>query len=65
MAEVGIDVAGRTPRLRDYSTRELAEQTDDGLRQCLPLHTGKRYVDWELPDPPDTRSPRYAPPVTR
>ena len=24
---------------------------DDGLRRRLPLHPGKRYIDWDLPDP--------------
>src|SRR5215210_6621237 len=52
MREVGIDVAGRTPRLL---TRELAEQADVvvtmGCGDECPYIPGKRYIDWDLPDP--------------
>jgi arsenate reductase (thioredoxin) len=52
MRELGIDLAGRRPRLL---TQELAEQADVVVRmgcgdQC-PYIPGKRYLDWELPDP--------------
>jgi arsenate reductase (thioredoxin) len=52
MAELGIDIAGRTPRLL---TRELAEQADVvvtmGCGDECPYIPGKRYLDWELDDP--------------
>jgi arsenate reductase (thioredoxin) len=52
MAELGIDVAGRNPR---KLTRELAEWADVivtmGCGDECPYVPGKRYVDWELPDP--------------
>jgi arsenate reductase len=52
MREVGIDLAERTPQLL---TRELAEQADVlvtmGCGDACPYIPGKRYVDWELPDP--------------
>jgi arsenate reductase (thioredoxin) len=52
MAELDIDLAGRTPQLL---TRELAEQADVvvtmGCGGACPYMPGKRYVDWELPDP--------------
>jgi arsenate reductase len=52
MAELGIDLAGSTPQLL---TRELAEQADVvvtmGCGDACPYIPGKRYVDWELPDP--------------
>lgn len=52
MAELGIDLAGRTPQLL---TRELAEQADVvvtmGCGDACPYIPGKRYVDWELSDP--------------
>ena len=52
MAELGIDLVGRTPQLL---TRELAEQADVvvtmGCGDAYPYIPGKRYVDWELPDP--------------
>jgi len=52
MGELGIDVAGRTPR---GLTRELAEQADVvvtmGCGDECPYIPGKRYLDWELEDP--------------
>jgi arsenate reductase len=52
MREVGIDLSGRVPqRLR----REQAEWADVvvtmGCGDACPYIPGKRYVDWELPDP--------------
>jgi arsenate reductase (thioredoxin) len=52
MRELGIDVADRRPQLL---TRELAEQADVivtmGCGDECPYIPGKRYVDWDLPDP--------------
>jgi arsenate reductase (thioredoxin) len=52
MAELGVDVSGRTPR---RLTRELAEQADVvvtmGCGDECPYIPGKRYLDWELDDP--------------
>jgi arsenate reductase len=52
MRELGVDLAGRTPRLL---TRELAEHADVvvtmGCGDACPFIPGKRYVDWDLPDP--------------
>jgi arsenate reductase (thioredoxin) len=52
MGELGIDVSGRTPRLL---TRDLAEQADVvvtmGCGDECPYIPGKRYLDWDLPDP--------------
>ena len=52
MRELGVDLSDRTPRLL---TRELAEQADIvvtmGCGDQCPFIPGKRYVDWELPDP--------------
>ena len=52
MRELDIDLAGREPRLL---TRELAEQADVvvtmGCGDECPYIPGKRYVDWDLPDP--------------
>jgi arsenate reductase len=52
MREVGVDLADVRPvRL----TRELAEQADVvvtmGCGDACPYIPGKRYIDWELPDP--------------
>jgi len=47
-----IDLADRRPQLL---TRELAEQADVvvtmGCGDSCPYIPGKRYIDWELPDP--------------
>ena len=52
MQEVGIDLSDRKPQLL---TRELAEQADVvvtmGCGDACPYIPGKRYIDWELPDP--------------
>jgi arsenate reductase len=52
MRELGVDLSGRTPR---RLTRELAEQADVvvtmGCGDECPYIPGKRYVDWDLPDP--------------
>ena len=52
MQEVGVDVGGRHPRLL---IRELAEQADVvvtmGCGDQCPYIPGKRYIDWDLPDP--------------
>ena len=52
MRELGVDLAGREPQ---RLTRELAEQADVivtmGCGDECPYIPGKRYVDWDLPDP--------------
>ncbi len=52
MCELGINLAGRTPKLL---TRELTEQADFvitmGCGDQCPYIPGKRYLDWDLPDP--------------
>src|SRR5919106_5588976 len=52
MNELGIDLSGRTPQ---KLTRELAEWADVvvtmGCGDECPYIPGKRYVDWDLPDP--------------
>jgi arsenate reductase len=52
MAEVGIDIAGGTPRKLEW---DLAEQSDVivtmGCGDTCPVFPGKRYEDWELTDP--------------
>ena len=52
MREIGLDVAGETPR---RLTREAAARADVivtmGCGDECPYVPGKRYLDWELPDP--------------
>ncbi len=54
MREVGVDLGDRVPRLL---TTELARWADVvitmGCGDACPVIPGKRYVDWELPDPND------------
>jgi arsenate reductase len=52
MGELGIDLSKRIPR---RLTPELAEQADVvitmGCGDECPYIPGKRYIDWDLPDP--------------
>ncbi|MHB8311907.1 MAG: arsenate-mycothiol transferase ArsC [Candidatus Dormibacteria bacterium] len=52
MAEVGIDISSRVPTLL---TPELAAWADlvvtMGCGDACPYIPGKRYLDWDLPDP--------------
>ena len=52
LREVGIDIEGRKPR---GISREDVEWTElvvtMGCGDACPVLPGKRYVDWELPDP--------------
>jgi arsenate reductase (thioredoxin) len=52
MRELDIDLGDRTPQLL---TPELAQKADVvvtmGCGDQCPFIPGKRYIDWELPDP--------------
>ena len=52
MREVGIDLSDRRPQ---RLTTELAQEADVvvtmGCGDSCPFIPGKRYIDWELPDP--------------
>ncbi len=52
MRELDIDLAGRRPRLL---TSDLGESADVvvtmGCGDACPYIPGKRYIDWDLPDP--------------
>ena len=54
MRELGIDLSDRRPQ---PLTTELAEQADVvvtmGCGDACPYIPGKRYLDWDLPDPAD------------
>jgi arsenate reductase len=52
MAELGVDLGGRTPRGLDRSDLEWADLVVTmGCGDECPVIPGKQYVDWELPDP--------------
>jgi arsenate reductase len=52
MRELDIDVSGQTPK---KLTRDMAKRADVvvtmGCGDECPYIPGKRYVDWDLPDP--------------
>jgi arsenate reductase (thioredoxin) len=52
MAEVGIDITAERPK---KLTDDMAQRSDVivtmGCGDACPVYPGKRYVDWELPDP--------------
>jgi protein-tyrosine-phosphatase len=52
MREVGIDVSGETPKLlTDQGVREADVVVTMGCGDACPFYPGKRYLDWDLPDP--------------
>ena len=52
MAEVGIDIAGETPRLLQTDDVRVADAVITmGCGDACPIFPGKRYEDWELVDP--------------
>jgi arsenate reductase len=52
MGELGVDVSGERPK---RLSREMAERADIvvtmGCGDECPYIPGKRYLDWDLPDP--------------
>jgi arsenate reductase len=52
MAEVGIDVTKAIPkRLTDEMAWEADVVVLMGCGDACPVYSGKRYLDWDLPDP--------------
>ena len=52
MAEVGIDIAGEYPkRWTDKIVHEADVVVTMGCGDACPIFPGKRYVNWDLPDP--------------
>jgi arsenate reductase len=52
MAEVGIGIDDAAPRLLETdSVREADVIVTMGCGDACPVFPGKRYEDWELPDP--------------
>ncbi|HUA95459.1 MAG TPA: arsenate reductase ArsC [Acidimicrobiales bacterium] len=52
MAELGLDISAEIPK---KLTDEMATSADVivtmGCGDACPVYPGKRYLDWELPDP--------------
>lgn len=52
MAEVGLDLSGEVPKLLASEAVEAADVVVTmGCDDACPVFPGKRYLDWELPDP--------------
>jgi len=52
MAEIGIDISSEKPKgLTDDAVREADVVITMGCGDACPVFPGKRYLDWELPDP--------------
>jgi arsenate reductase len=52
MAELGLDISGEKPKtLRDDMAWRADVIVTMGCGDECPVYPGKRYVDWELPDP--------------
>jgi protein-tyrosine-phosphatase len=52
MAELGIDLHGEFPKpLTDEVVRAADAVVTMGCGDACPIYPGKRYLDWELPDP--------------
>ena len=52
MAEIGIDLSDRFPKsLADEVVRAADVIITMGCGDACPVYPGKRYLDWDLPDP--------------
>ena len=52
MAEVGIDIRQEVPKkLEDEAVRASDVVITMGCGDACPFYPGKRYLDWDLPDP--------------
>jgi arsenate reductase len=52
MAELGIDLGEEFPKpLTDEAVRAADAVVTMGCGDACPVYPGKRYLDWELPDP--------------
>ena len=58
MAEWDIDISGAQPtKLTDELARGADTIITMGCGDACPVYPGKRYLDWELPDPADKSLP--------
>ena len=52
MAEIGIDISAERPKgLSDDAVRDADAVITMGCGDACPVFPGKRYLDWDLPDP--------------
>lgn len=54
LAEWGIDITDRSPRILSADEVEASDVVITmGCGDACPVFPGKRYLDWDLPDPAD------------
>ncbi|KUN33071.1 arsenate reductase ArsC [Streptomyces longwoodensis] len=52
MAEVGVDIAAEVPKVLTVEAVQASDVVITmGCGDTCPVYPGKRYLDWELPDP--------------
>jgi arsenate reductase (thioredoxin) len=52
MAEIGLDISRESPRRLTSDQVQAADVVITmGCGDACPVYPGKRYLDWELPDP--------------
>lgn len=52
MAEIGIDISGESPKRLTADHVQAADIVITmGCGEACPVYPGKRYLDWDLPDP--------------
>ncbi|MCX4633587.1 arsenate reductase ArsC [Streptomyces sp. RPA4-5] len=52
MAEVGIDISAETPKVLTVAAVQASDVVITmGCGDSCPVFPGKRYLDWQLPDP--------------
>ena len=52
MAEIGLDISAEFPKLLDTRKVQAADIVITmGCGDTCPVYPGKRYLDWDLPDP--------------
>ena len=52
MDELGIDIGGEQPqKLTDDAVQESDVVITMGCGDACPFYPGKRYLDWDVPDP--------------
>jgi protein-tyrosine-phosphatase len=56
MGEVGLDLSREFPKpLTDEAVRAAEVVVTMGCGDACPIYPGKRYLDWDLPDPAGRR----------
>ena len=66
MAEIGLDISREYPKPLTTGNVQAADVVITmGCGDACPVYPGKRYLDWDLPDPAGPGSTRSAPSATK